>query len=135
MPPDTLPPLTALVGEAVEAAPPLTLLLAGGGRFGPVRRPQVLWAGVAGDVAGLRALATRLTRAARSLRLPVEDRPFRAHLTVGRWRPGRPADGGLADRLAGYEGPRWPVEEVALVRSTLGPVPRHDRLAGWTPGG
>ncbi|SEP09870.1 2'-5' RNA ligase [Trujillonella endophytica] len=134
MPPGVVPPLTERVGEAVEATPPLILRLAGGGRFGSVRRPQVLWAGVAGDVAALGALAARLQAAARSLRLPVEDRPFRPHLTLGRWRPGRPADGALADRLAGYAGPTWPVEEVALMRSTLGPAPRHDRLAGWAPG-
>ncbi|MGY1800965.1 RNA 2',3'-cyclic phosphodiesterase [Blastococcus sp. SYSU D00868] len=135
VPPDTVDPLAERVGQAVAAGPPMTLRLAGGGRFGSLRRPQVLWAGLAGDVAELGALATRLGRAARSLRLPVEDRPFRPHLTLGRWRPGRPADGALADRLTGYEGPAWPVEEVALVRSTLGPRPRHDRLAGWPPGG
>lgn len=135
MPPDTLDPLTGRLADAVGGSRPLTLRLAGGGRFGSVRRPQVLWAGLAGDVAELGALATRLGRAARSQRLEVEDRPFRPHLTLGRWRPGRPADGALADRLAGYRGPAWPVEEVALVRSTLGPSPRHERLAGWPPGG
>jgi RNA 2',3'-cyclic 3'-phosphodiesterase len=135
VPPDDLPPLSDGVAEAVAAAPPMTLRLAGAGRFGSVRRPQVLWAGLAGDVAELGALASRLQRTARSLRLAVEDRPFRPHLTLGRWRPGRPADGALADRLGDYWGPDWPVEDVALVRSTLGPRSRHDRLAGWAPGG
>ncbi len=137
VPPDTVPALTDRVGQAVAGTPPMTLRLAGAGRFGPARRPQVLWAGLAGDVGALTALAGRLATAARTLGLPVEDRPFRPHLTLGRWRPGRPADGTLADRLAGYEGPEWPVEEVALVRSTLGAGAgaRHDRLAGWAPGG
>ncbi|MGY1770463.1 RNA 2',3'-cyclic phosphodiesterase [Blastococcus sp. SYSU D00813] len=135
VPPGSLEPLTGRVGEAVAACPPLTLRLAGGGRFGSARRPQVLWAGLTGDVTELGALAASLGRVARSLRLEVEDRPFRPHLTLGRWRPGRPADGTLADRLAGYRGPSWPVDEVTLVRSTLGPRPRHDRLAGWPPGG
>ncbi len=134
MPPAALEPLTGRLGEVVAAARPMTLRLEGAGRFGSPRRPQVLWAGLSGDVPELIALAAGLSRAARSLRLEVEDRPFRPHLTLGRWRPGRPADGALADRLAGHRGPRWPVEEVALVRSTLGPRPRHDRLAGWAPG-
>ena len=134
VPPDTVQPLTERVGEEVAAAPPMSVRLAGGGRFGSARRPQVLWAGLAGDVAPLADLAARLGAAARSLRLEVEERPFRPHLTLGRWRPGRPADGALADRLAGYAGPDWSVEEVALVRSTLGPRARHDRLAGWAPG-
>lgn len=135
VPADLLAPLTQRVGEEVSAAPPMTLHLAGGGRFGSVRRPQVLWAGLGGDVEALAALAARLGRTARALRLDVEDRPFRPHLTLGRWRPGRPADATLADRLAGYRGPEWSVAEVALVRSTLGPGARHDRLAGWPPGG
>jgi 2'-5' RNA ligase len=130
-----VPPLAERVGEAVATAPPLALRLAGGGRFGSARRPQVLWTGLEGNVAALTALAGRLGRAARALGLDVDSRPFRPHLTLGRWRPGRPAAGALAERLAGYRGPEWPVEEVALVRSTLGPAPRHDRLAGWAPGG
>jgi len=100
----------------------MTLQLAGGGRFGSVRRPQVAWAGLEGDVAALSALAARLTAAARTLRLPVEDRPFKAHLTLGRWRPRQPADGALTDRLAGYRGPVWPVTEVRLLESHLGPA-------------
>jgi 2'-5' RNA ligase len=135
VPPDVVAPLSERVGEAVAAGPPMTLRLAGGGRFGSLRRPQVLWAGLTGDVDALTAMAARLARAARGLRLPVEDRPFRPHLTLGRWRPGRPADATLADRLADYRGPEWPVGEVALMRSTLGPSPRHDRLASWSPGG
>ncbi|MGY1812888.1 RNA 2',3'-cyclic phosphodiesterase [Blastococcus sp. SYSU D00820] len=132
--PEVVGELGAAAGAAVAAAPPMRLRLAGAGRFGSQRRPAVLWAGVEGDVEPLNALAGRLAGAARGLGLPVEDRPFRAHLTLGRWRPGRPADGALAERLAGYRGPEWPVREVQLLRSTLGAAPRYDRLAGWAVG-
>jgi 2'-5' RNA ligase len=109
----------------------MTLQLSGGGRFGSRRRPQVAWAGLAGDLRALGDLAGQLARVARRLRLPVEDRPFRAHLTLGRWRPGAPADGDLMDRLDGYRGPEWPVREVELLESHLGPRPRYDALATW----
>jgi 2'-5' RNA ligase len=109
----------------------MSLQLAGAGRFGSRRHPTVCWAGVSGDVPDLTALATRLTGAARDVGLPVEDRPFRAHLTVGRWRPGRPADGDLPERLAGYRGQVWPVREVVLWRSHLGPEPHYERVAAW----
>ena len=109
----------------------MTLRLAGAGRFGSRRRPTVCWAGVAGDVAPLTALAARLAGASRSVGLPVEDRPFRAHLTLGRWRPGRPADGDLPQRLADHRGPEWPVREVVLWRSHLGPEPHYERVAAW----
>ncbi|MGY1633875.1 RNA 2',3'-cyclic phosphodiesterase [Geodermatophilus sp. SYSU D01186] len=131
VPDATVEPLVAAAGPAVAGTPPLRLQLAGAGRFGSRRRPQVCWAGLGGDVGELGALAVRLARAARRLRLAVEDRPFRAHLTLGRWRPGRPGDGDLPDRLAGYRGPSWPVTEVELLESHLGPAARYDRLAAW----
>jgi 2'-5' RNA ligase len=134
VPADRLAPLTDRVAPAVAATPPLTLRLAGAGRFGSRRRPAVCWAGVDGDVAGLSALAGRLADAARAVPLPVEDRPFRPHLTLGRWRAGQPADGDLPDRLAGHTGPAWPVPEVVLWRSHLGPVPRYERVAAWPVG-
>ena len=127
----TVARLVERAGPAVAATPPMTLRLSGGGRFGSVRRPQVAWAGLAGDVEPLTALAQRLAGVARSLHLPVEDRPFRAHLTLGRWRPRRPADGTLTDRLAGYVGPAWPVREVLLLESHLGPKPTYDTVAEW----
>lgn len=127
-------PLVERAGPAVTATPPMTLRLAGGGRFGSLRRPQVAWAGLEGDVAALVDLAARLAAIARSLRLAVEERPFRPHLTLGRWRPRQPADGSLTDRLAGYRGPEWPVTEVRLLDSHLGPRPTYDTVAAWPVG-
>jgi 2'-5' RNA ligase len=126
-----VPRLIDAAAGAVAAAPAMTLRLAGAGRFGSPRRPQVFWAGLDGDVPPLVALADRLGTAARKLRLPVEDRPFRPHLTLGRWAPRRPADGTLPDRLAGYRGPAWPVTEVRLLESHLGPKPTYEVLATW----
>jgi RNA 2',3'-cyclic 3'-phosphodiesterase len=131
---DAVPPLLAAAALAVAAAPPMTLLLAGGGRFGSPRRPQVAWAGLDGDVDPLMELAGRLAAAARSLGLPVEDRPFRPHLTLGRWRPRQPADGSLLERLNGYRGPSWPVTEVRLLESHLGPKPSYETVAAWPVG-
>ena len=123
--------LVDAAGPAVAAAPPMTLRLAGGGRFGSQRRPQVAWAGLEGDVGPLVDLARRLAAVARSLRLAVEERPFRPHLTLGRWRAGRPADRSVVDRLADYRGPSWSVTEVRLLDSHLGADPRYDTVASW----
>jgi 2'-5' RNA ligase len=131
---DDVAGLRHAVATAVAPTPPLTLRIAGAGRFGSGRRPQVFWAGLEGDVGALTGLAERLRGAAQGRGFAVEDRPFRAHLTVGRWRPGRPADGALPDRLAGYRGPSWPVTEVALLASHLGPDPRYEVVAGWPVG-
>jgi 2'-5' RNA ligase len=131
VPEEDVPPLVDAASLAVAGTPPMTLRLAGGGRFGSLRRPQVAWAGLEGDVELLSELATRLAAGARALRLPVEDRPFRPHLTLGRWRPRQPADGTLTDRLRGYRGPAWPVTEVRLLESRLGPKPAYTAVAEW----
>ena len=123
--------LVERAGPAVAATPSLTLRLAGGGRFGSARHPQVAWAGLDGDVRPLTELARRLASVARSLDLPTEDRPFRAHLTLGRWRPRHPADGTLTDVLADYRGPAWSVSEVRLLESRLGPKPSYETVAAW----
>ncbi len=128
VPPGLLPGLTAATGAAVGPTPAAALRLAGAGRFGSRRRPQVCWAGVDGDVALLTPQHGREAAEARGLGLPVEDRPFRPHLTLGRWHPRRPADGDLPERLAGYRGPDWPLDAVTLVRSTGG---RHEPLTTW----
>ena len=131
VPADRVPQIVAAAGPVVATAPPMILRLAGGGRFGSARRPQLAWAGLDGDVRPLTDLADRLAAAARSLRLPVEDRPFTAHLTLGRWRPRQPADGSVTDRLKEYRGPAWPVTEVRLLESHLGPKPSYDTVASW----
>jgi RNA 2',3'-cyclic 3'-phosphodiesterase len=126
-----VPDLVEALGAEVAAGAPGRLRLAGAGRFGSARRPQVAWIGLDGDVEALGDLAGRAARQARRLRLEVEDRPYRPHLTVGRWRPGHPADGTLLDRLAGYRGPEWPVDAVRLLESRLGPRPACEELASW----
>ena len=131
MPAARLPDVLAAAGPAIAGTPPMTLRLAGGGRFGSLRRPQVVWTGLDGDVATLTELAGRLRSAVQELGLPVEDRPFRAHLTVGRWRPRAPADPALPGRLADYRGPEWPVTEVTLFESHLVRPAPYETVAAW----
>ena len=104
--------------------------VAGGGRFGRGRF-TVLWAGVDGEVLFLDGLATRLRQALRRARLPVDRKPFRAHLTLA--RPGdRLPPAALAADLAtldAYRGPRWQLTDLRLVRSRLGPSPSYETIA------
>ncbi len=120
--------LLSALGPAVAGSAPVTLQLTGAGRFGS-RRPRVLWAGVGGDVAALTALADRLAAAARHAGVPADERPYRPHLTLGRWPgPGTP-DAAVVDLLTGDHGPAWPVTEVVLWRSPPGRP--YERVAGW----
>jgi len=37
----------------------------------------------------------------------------------------------IVDDLSGYQGPPWFVEEIYLIRSTLGGQPRYETLGTW----
>ena len=130
--------LAAAVGDAV-GEPSLHLRLAGAGTFPERGAPRVLWVGVDGDVAELAALAGAVADAARSAGVPVDRRPYRPHLTVGRWpATGAPPSGRpLAGRLGRYAGPHFTAGTVVLMRSHQGAGVRYETVASWsgTPGG
>ena len=113
-----------------RGAEPPELRLAGGGRFGRGRF-TVLWVGLDGDREPLTGLARQMRRELKRARLPYDDRPFKPHLTVARPGDRLEPDQLAADRdaLAAYRGPAWPVREIRLVRSHLGPKPWYEPLA------
>jgi 2'-5' RNA ligase len=65
------------------------LHLNGLGCFPNRQRPRVIWAGLAGDEAALQSLKRDLDERLSPLGWPPEDKPFRAHLTLGRVNDGR----------------------------------------------
>ena len=127
--PDRIPALAGRLDEVAGAHAPLERMrLAGVGTF-----RGVLWLGV--EPTERYSPADRLARAVqremRAAGVPVERRPWRAHLTIARWRPsaGRDAAARRAeDALAAYAGPAFDVHEVRLVHSITGPAPCHTDL-------
>jgi 2'-5' RNA ligase len=119
-------PLRPGLAAAASSSSPLVLRLRGGGFF---RAPGVLYAGLAGDVDGVRALAADVEAACRAVGLVLEERPFRPHLTVARRLPADPGT------LAPYEGPSWTAGELELVRSRTGTQVEHEVLETWPLGG
>jgi RNA 2',3'-cyclic 3'-phosphodiesterase len=127
VPEDRLARAIAAVDRAVEGGPAAAgARLAGGGRFGRGRF-TILWAGVDGDLDGLRRAATR---ALRSRRLAFDDQKFHPHLTLARPGDKVPREVVAADvaALAGYAGPQWTVDRLVLYRSHLGPRPWYEPL-------
>jgi len=129
-----LPAIEQALLAACEGTPRLGLSLKDFGTFPAARRARVLWAGLEADPA-LELLAHRLEGQFEALGFPVEGRPFRPHVTLGRvkegrWLPGdvaeelqeaHPAATHLADRVVLFEsqpaagGPRYRVvREVEL---------------------
>ncbi|MYS09121.1 RNA 2',3'-cyclic phosphodiesterase [Streptomyces sp. SID6041] len=131
---ELLPELSVRLARAAHRTPPFPLRLHGGGHFGR----RALWAGVAGDLDELRLLAERADAAARRAGIPMEEhRRYQAHLTLARPRREEVDLHPFLDQLATFEGARWEVGELVLVRSNLpvsgvrGEQPRYERVEGW----
>jgi len=108
------------------------LSLAGAGAFPGPARANVLWSGLSGDRKALGELAMSVSAGARRAGAPPPDegRRYRPHVTLARCR--MPADvRSIVDDLSGYQGPAWFVEEIYLIRSTLGGQPRYEALGTW----
>ena len=118
------------------AVPVFTIAFGGVGLFPPEGAPRVVWLGVARGaretIEAEREVAGRLER----IGLSREARPFRPHLTLGRWRTSSPADrprmpaGAETGEIASM-----PVTFVTLYESRLSPDgPTHTPLvrAGLT---
>jgi RNA 2',3'-cyclic 3'-phosphodiesterase len=105
----------AAVGEASAGVGPFELSLDGrldafGGR--------VLWAAVAAP-GEAETLAERVRASLAARDLPVDERPFRPHLTVARAPRGQRVPTALRGPLRGLAG-SWRVDEVVVMRSHLG---------------
>jgi RNA 2',3'-cyclic 3'-phosphodiesterase len=120
--------IEAACQRACEAASdPFELRLDGkAGTFGR----KVLWVGLDASEP-LATLAEEVRRELREAGFPIEDRPFRSHLTLARSRRGEVLPRTLTD---GYEGPTlaWSVDRMVLMRSRLRRTgPRYTVEAAW----
>ena len=102
------------------AASAFDIELGGVGVFPPAGPPRVVWIGVTRGVEALVALSAELERRFVTWGFGREDRPFQAHLTIGRCKD--PLDPRARDRLveagAGTLGSSR-VENVVLYQSRL----------------
>jgi 2'-5' RNA ligase len=111
---------TALAAVAIRHAR-FTLVACGVGGFPSRARPRVLWAGLTEGMREVGRLAADVERACEPLGFPLESRPFRGHLTIGRVRAPRGIGRIVAamDRFESAVFGRWTVGEIVLYRSHL----------------
>ncbi len=120
------PQITEAMAQAAKGIPPFCLELGGLGAFPNLRRPQVLWVAVAGEVERLAALKQGIDHVLLPLGFPVESRSFAPHLTLGRFRQGASPEerrrlGELVSITKFEGGFPFEVGEISLMRSTLTP--------------
>jgi len=115
--------------EAAAAAPVFAATLGGLGAFPSARRPRVIWIGMSAGGEALVALARGLDRALAQRGFGAADKPFSAHLTLGRVREPRPASAGVPDWAAMLGGvameagadASFTVDRIGVVESRLNP--------------
>ncbi len=105
---------------------PFTLHTAGIGVFPNARAPRVVWVGVGGMLAELRALQAAIENHVSPLGYPMERRSFSPHLTLGRTEKTATgaelsAIGRAATVAATPPSTTWEVNAVSLMRSELRP--------------
>lgn len=134
--------LADMVRDAAERSGTFRLSLGEPGGFPGLSRPRVLWIGIEGETERLKRLQARVEGCAVRAGFESEQRKFRPHLTVGRVRKDatsrEASDAGRAFRDIPLPSPRpdFPVTEVVLFRSHLGPRgATYERLATCPLGG
>ncbi len=108
-----LPAVQAAVTQACAQVTPFTLTLGGLGAFPSAQRANVIWVGAQGQIELAAQLAQRMDEACAALGFAREERPFTAHLTLGRvGREASPRDRQLISAMLAQA----KVGEVGVVR-------------------
>ena len=120
-----LPELQTALRQATEQIPSFEIELAGLGSFGN----RVLWVGVNRGAEPLTRLAEAVRRATKGLGVQEEERPFNAHVTLGRFRQTARGVSKVLREAAAPNFGSWRVNEFELIRSELSPNgARHTML-------
>ncbi len=118
----------AEISQAIEAAtggiPPFQLEVKGLGVFPSLKRVQIVWVGLDGEIDQLRQLQQRIDSALVILGFPREERPFTPHLTLARLHERATAEerqslGQLVASTKFETTCQFYVESVHLMRSQL----------------
>ncbi len=83
---DRIPEITKAMEKAAQGIPPFHLEVKGLGAFPNLKRVQVAWVGISGEVDKLGQLQQRIESNLVPLGFTAESRPFTPHLTLARLR-------------------------------------------------
>ena len=139
---DKVGPVLSAMADSCKGTSPLDLATGELGCFPNRRSPQVVWLGLEGDMEALTKLQAKLDgELHRTAGLPLENRPFRPHLTLARVRRGatEAERRQIWDTIESTPPPQtiiWQVSQLSLVHSTLLPQgPQYRTLESAMLGG
>lgn len=122
LPEDSLEGVKQAAAEACTGVAPFRLAVRGTGFFPNARRPRVVWLGLEGEIERMGVLRDTLQVALESFGIQRETRPFRPHLTLGRFRKQGRMNRSLEEAMARHQdvsSPECTLSELVLFRSEL----------------
>ena len=132
---DALDAIKEKVPQVVKGLSTIRTRLKGVGAFPNWRRPRVIWVGMNGDIERLSNLRDALQRELEVLGFKPEKRPFRPHLTLGRFKGVIERDEDLKwilDRHHDMSSELYSLNELVLFKSDLKPDgPVYTKMASW----
>ena len=129
-PEDQLPELRNLIDRTAASISPVETEAIRLGGFPNLNRPRVIWVGLAPSAEPLAKLAAQIEQELRRVCFKAEEKPFRAHLTLGRVKDSRDL-AALLNFLKTYKFDPFPVtlDRLVLFQSVLTPKgPVYTRL-------
>lgn len=119
-------PISQAMSRCAASVAPFDLFLSELGAFPNLKAPRVIWIGLGGALDVLLGLQEALEGEMESLGFAREGRSFSPHLTLGRAREGMPSSqrrrvGEVLASASVDIKEELPVEEIALIKSTLTP--------------
>jgi 2'-5' RNA ligase len=130
--------IQAAAGTVCSRHGPFVIALEGAGVFPNRRKPRVLWLGLKGDLGGMSRFRDELQTVLRPFGIKQEKRPFRPHLTLGRFRRyGKPSKDleDILDQHKDLGSPAVPLKTLVLFKSDLKPGGAvYTKLDEWTLG-
>lgn len=121
--PATVAGIEGVLHDMIKTAAPFSLTAKGLGVFPGLKRPRVIWIGVVGQIDALIGLQRQLDENLQKTGFAPEKRPFKGHLTIGRFR-GRLDTQRMAvilNRFHDVEAGSFTVKHLILFKSDLQP--------------
>jgi len=132
---EDIDPLGGEVSKVCSRYKTFEIALRGMGIFGGLNSPRVLWIGVEGDLERLGFFRDAISKRLERYGIKRESRPFRPHLTLGRFRKGARGGELLKDLLTRHVelySPPFTLQELTLFKSELRPDGAHyTKIRSW----
>ena len=115
--------ITGAIRETVLGCRPLMLVTKGIGVFPGIKKPRVLWIGTSGDIKPLLKIQGSLESNLEKQGFAREKRPFKSHLTLGRFKGQIPIEklSGILRFYSDFSSEPFEARELILYRSELRP--------------